>query len=332
MISAQSPRGSPTPSPRVSIVIPTFNREELLARTIDSVLLQTTSSWELVIFDDGSTDGTAALGLRCASNDSRIRYLTGANGGVAMARNRGLAATDTRAPYIILLDHDDLLTPDALACLVEALDAHPAWIAAHGLARCVDDRDQQPPGDMLESWMRERQALVDNKLVRVRPEDPTSFSAVVVENWIVTPGTMMMRREALGRVGGFDPETSPADDWDLVVRLSRIGQIGFVDKVVLFWRRHEGALSASGNWRRAYFRVRDKIVTDPTNTPLQARVGRAAYRRANLGSWKTVWSAIRGRRYASAAGRLTRALYGEARYARAVVAALVHPALSSRHE
>ena len=80
--------------PRVSVVVPTFNAEAYVRSTLDSVLAQTFEDWELVVFDDGSTDGTFEVASSVAGADDRVLAVRGANEGVAAARNRGFAATD----------------------------------------------------------------------------------------------------------------------------------------------------------------------------------------------------------------------------------------------
>src|ERR1700722_14569573 len=98
----------------VSVVIPTYNRADLLPRAIESALAQTRPPAEVVIVDDGSTDDTASVVAQYAHRDAdRVRLLRVPNGGVARARNAGLAAT--RSEWIALLDSDDVWAPDKLA-------------------------------------------------------------------------------------------------------------------------------------------------------------------------------------------------------------------------
>jgi glycosyltransferase involved in cell wall biosynthesis len=305
----------------VSIVVPAYNREKFLAATVDSVLGQTLTAWELVVVDDGSTDGTAQVAQRYAERDARISFITTANGGVATARNRGFERTDPRSEYVGFLDSDDIWEPDTLARLSGVLDARPSAVAAHGLARCIDDEGRRHPNDKQEAWMRARKEWRDGQLRSLEADEPTSFEALAVENWVVTPGTMLIRRDAMQRVGPLDPRTAPADDWELGLRLSRIGEIAFVDHVVLSWRRHQTTLSeTSANWRRAYFRVRDKLLADPANSPAQSRVARVTYRNVNRGSWREAWAELRRRNLSGAARRVARAVEGQARYLRAVIA------------
>src|SRR5579859_7132155 len=107
-VSGDDPEIVESPAvPRVSIVMPTYNSARHLSSTVDSVVEQTYQQWELVLFDDGSTDGTVALSRQLAESDMRIKTSSGNHGGVAVARNDGLRQTDPRSEYVVFLDHDD---------------------------------------------------------------------------------------------------------------------------------------------------------------------------------------------------------------------------------
>lgn len=148
--------------PVIAIVIPAYNAERFVDETIDSVLAQTTSKWECVIVDDGSTDGTPR---RLATyRDSRIRWIRQDNAGDCAARVRGLSLT--RAPKIVFLDADDHLYPDALARYVDFLDRHVEAGIAYGERTLMDEEgnsfglrwrallNNHPQGDVLESILR----------------------------------------------------------------------------------------------------------------------------------------------------------------------------------
>jgi glycosyltransferase involved in cell wall biosynthesis len=276
-ISAR-PDASERDNPRVSVVIPAYNRQPYIGLTIESVLAQTFEPWELIVYDDGSTDGTLEVANSYKKRDSRIRVATGANGGVAMARNRGFALTDQCAEFVIFLDSDDLWEPDALSTLVAMLDAHPEYVASHGLARCIDAEGRPLPDDDLEERSRDRCGFHGGHLVHLAPSEPTSFCDLVYHYWPVTPGTQLLRRDVVARVGGFDPATDPADDADLAIRVSRYGDAGYVDRSLLRWRRHPETLTnTSSRWSTAARRVRAKTLTDPSNTPAQRQAMRLAY-------------------------------------------------------
>jgi hypothetical protein len=99
---------------------------------------------------------------------------------------------------------------------------------------------------------------------------PTSFAALIVENWVVTPGASLIRRAAFDEIAGFAPATVPADDWDLNIRLARLGDLPLVDRVVLNWRRHPAAQSnASPRYRPATLLVRHRAARAAANTPQQ---------------------------------------------------------------
>ena len=91
--------------------------------------------------------------------------------------------------------------------------------------------------------MGEREAIRDGRLVPLSIDEPTTFAALTYQNWVVTPGTQLIRREVIERVGGFDAATTPADDWDMALRVSRAGDIGCVRRPLLLWRRHDEAQS-----------------------------------------------------------------------------------------
>jgi glycosyltransferase involved in cell wall biosynthesis len=263
---------------RISIVIPMFNAEAFVAQTIESVLAQTFSDWELVLVDDGSTDGSLAVAERYAQADRRIRIVRQPNAGVSAARNAGYAACGS-SEFVIFLDNDDVWEPDALETLLRLLEAAPEAVGAHGLARCIDAQGLPAENDDLEAQLRKRRlALAGLRAVRVANEAPTTFAALAIFNCIVTPGALLIRRRTLDKIGGFDPATVPCDDWDLSLRLSRHGDIRFTDRSVINWRRHETAQSGnSTNWRRSYEFVRCKLILSTENTVEQRRIAHFSY-------------------------------------------------------
>jgi cellulose synthase/poly-beta-1,6-N-acetylglucosamine synthase-like glycosyltransferase len=291
--TAGQPEGEHT-GPRVSVVVPAFNRERFVGLTIDSVRRQTFRDWELVVFDDGSTDDTLAVARTFADGDRRIRVGHGPNGGVASARNRGLAMTDSTTEFVSFLDSDDLLEPEAIQTLVGELDNHPEYVAVHGLARCIDDDGTLVPNDTLPEHMRNRCAFQEGHVVGLQPHEPTTFGALVYQNCIVTPGTALIRRDVLRLVGEFDTTTDPCDDADLTIRASRHGGIGFVDRTLLRWRRHPDTLShTSPRWRSAALRVRAKALVDLSNTPAQLGAARMAYLHSAAERRRAFWHSMR---------------------------------------
>jgi GT2 family glycosyltransferase len=305
-------------SPRVSIVIPAYNSASFLRRTLDGVFAQSFSEWELVIYDDGSSDDTVRLCEAVADGDDRVRVVRGTNGGVASARNRGFAATTPTSEFVIFLDHDDLWEPDMLGTLVELLDAEPRYVSAHTTARGLDEAGQRLPDDDLETRIRDRCGFRGRRGVRVPASDPTTFADLAYDNWIVTPGLHLMRRVSLERAGGFDPETVPCDDFDLSVRLARMGPIGFSDRALLGWRRHPSTLSSSSaNWRRAVQRAHTKMLIDVGNSREQTRAARRGYRRISRTTLGYAVCQLSRREYTSAFRQAAKAAFLFISYLRA---------------
>ena len=112
---------SNTPSPRVSIIIPVYNSEAFLAATLDSVLAQTYTNFELILINDGSTDGTGAVIDRYVARDARIVARTTVNQGPSKARMEGLAVE--RGEFVYFFDSDDTMLPDAVESLLAVADA-----------------------------------------------------------------------------------------------------------------------------------------------------------------------------------------------------------------
>lgn len=124
----------------ISIVTPVYKGEAMLEKCVASVLAQDLEDWELVLVDDGSPDGCAALCDRFAREDERVRAFHKENGGVSSARNLGL--TKVRGEYVMFLDSDDYLAPNTLSRLLDALSAAEADAAGCGV-RYVDEHYQE---------------------------------------------------------------------------------------------------------------------------------------------------------------------------------------------
>jgi glycosyltransferase involved in cell wall biosynthesis len=267
-------------APRLSVVCPMYNSGEYLAATIESILAQSMTDLELVLSDDGSTDDTLEIADDFAAKDPRVRVVRNAHKGIVATRNSGLAATDRRSEFITLFDSDDLWEKHAAATLMAALQRNPQAPAAHGVCRCVDMNGVQFPNDDREELTRNRFAIAGDKVVAVPRSAPTSFGALLIENYITTPGNSMIRRTAFDAVGNFAAGIEPCDDWDMNLRIARLGDFVFVDEVLLSWRRHSMSISnVSTRWRNAVMATRYRSIYSRENTPEQRMAARAAVRR-----------------------------------------------------
>jgi len=184
-----------TTSPPVSVIIPTYNRAGFLSRAVDSVLSQQYPRFELIVVDDGSTDGTKAV---LDSYGDRIRVITlPANRGPAAARNLGIQAA--RFELIAFLDSDDCFQPGKLALQAAAMEAHPESLISH----------------TEEIWFRRGERLHPKK--RHRKEGGDLF-ARSLELCVVGMSTVMARKELFARVGGFDESFPCCEDYELWLR------------------------------------------------------------------------------------------------------------------
>jgi glycosyltransferase involved in cell wall biosynthesis len=305
---------------KVSIIIPAYNAEKYLARTLESVLAQTFTAWELVVMDDGSSDGTRDIAEAYAAQDGRIRVVHQKNGGVAVARREGFARTLPTTEAVIFLDNDDVWEPEALAAMTEVLEKNPDAIGAYVLARYVDGQGMPIRVGEMEKYMRARRRVEDRRTVSCQPHDFTTFAVLAIGQCIPTPGVLLMRRAAFERTGGFDQATAPSDDYDLCLALSRHGGLALVDQVLFGYRLHgANASDDKRSMHRSERTVRRKQIADSNNTPEQKRLLIAGFRLREQESYvarmRETWTGLRRREYVVA---LKTFLYGHANLVRAL--------------
>jgi len=214
------------PPPAVAVLTPTYNQEQFIGAAIQSVRAQSFSDWEMVVVDDGSTDGTVAVVEAVA--DPRIRLLRRPHGGLAglgAAYAAGLATTT--APLVAILEGDDEWPPDKLGRQVPVF-ADANVVLAYGSAELIDERGcvyatyrPRPVGEAAEN--RPRGSILPQLLQ---------------QNFMVA-ATVIVRREALVGVGGFwQPAGIPYVDHPTWLRLALEGPFAFSPQVVGRWRRH----------------------------------------------------------------------------------------------
>jgi glycosyltransferase involved in cell wall biosynthesis len=258
-----------TAAPDVSVIIPAYNTSQYIAAAVQSVLAQTYTSYEAIVVNDGSPD-TPALERALAPFRDRIVYLVQENGGISMARNAGLRVA--RGRYIALLDSDDAWQPDYLAVQVAALEANPGLALVYPNALIVGDHPH-----------------AGRTYMDVCPSSgPVTFQAVLTQRCQVFIGALI-RRAAIERVGGFNPELRSVEDFDLWLRLLAAGErIGYHDRVLVRFLKRRGSLSSDPVWMAEHVLiVLDKLAAGPTALALppadrQALEDRRAYFRARL--------------------------------------------------
>ena len=218
--------------PRVSVIIPTHNRREVLPRAVESVLAQTVSAVEVIVVDDGSTDGTADV-VRSLESTAGVKgvYLGKSRGGNA-ARNAGLNLAG--GDLIAFLDDDDVWMPEKLE-----------------LQLLVFDR--VPNVSLVGAWF-----LRDGNVQKLPPEIPVRM--LLGGNFVGSFSFCLFRRNDLEAVGGLDESLSNSQDWDLWLRLVERGSVRIVQKCLVHYATHRRDRVTESADRGEYYRHFLKVV------------------------------------------------------------------------
>ena len=202
----------------VSIVIPCYRQAHFLGDAIESALNQSYRQVEVVVVNDGSPDDAAAVAARYP-----VRYIEQENAGLSAARNAGLAVC--RGEFVVFLDADDRLLPDAVRVNVARLSEEPSLAFVAGASQYIAS-DGTPIRTDLPRWP---QGDVYTELLR--------------RNRIRTPAMVTFRRSVFDRVGAFDPNVDACADYDIYLRVSRHFPVAFHDMRVAEYRRHGANMS-----------------------------------------------------------------------------------------
>jgi glycosyltransferase involved in cell wall biosynthesis len=245
------------PSPDVSVVVCTRNRRAWLEQCVRSVLSQEGVTWELLLVDDASTDGTREWlqGLK----DPAVRVFLLEERSLR-ARAANLALADARGKYVMFLDDDDWLWAGALRVLVAGLDSHPDAVAAVGgrsvwfVEEDYERRDAHPRRPRVRDVFRE-----------------------VLFGWSAVSGQNLYRTSVVNQVGGYSDGLSPCDDRDLWLRVAALGKVVLRPETVMTYRVH------SAQWRPANLRqVRERVARQAIRRmPAQKRRQGLLLRRSN---------------------------------------------------
>ena len=184
--------------PIISVIIPVYNGEKTIKETIESVLNQTFTDFELIIVNDGSQDSTLAVIDNI--QDSRKKIFSYPNAGVSESRNRGLE--QATGEYIAFLDADDLWTPDKLEAQYKALQENPKAGLAYSWSDWIDESGQ---------FLRSGGHITVNG---------NAYAKLLLRDFVESGSNPLIRRQALAEVGGFDQSVTPAEDWDMWLRLA----------------------------------------------------------------------------------------------------------------
>lgn len=200
-----------------------------LAAALDSIRRQSLADLEIVVVDDGSRDGTAAILAAAAAADARVRPIRQAAAGIVPALNRAIEAA--RAPLLARMDADDLAMPGRLALQTAFLAHHPAVAAVGGACQLID-----AGGRAVGLWRP--------------PTDPAAVAAGLMEGNCLSHPTVTMRREAVLQAGLYRAAFVQCEDYDLWLRLVERHRLANLPEVVLAYRLHPGQATWQGLERR----------------------------------------------------------------------------------
>jgi glycosyltransferase involved in cell wall biosynthesis len=244
--------------PTVSVIIPAYNAEPFIADTVQSALDQTYHDLEVIVVDDGSTDGTLAA-LQQFGNGVRVHQQ--ANGGVARARNTGVSMA--RGSWVAFLDADDLWLPHKLEQQL-SLSAAPMVF--------TDRFNIGARGDLPE---------VQSEVTPMCGGDV--FVPLLRENFI-TNTSVIIRRELFEALGGFYTGLNGTEDWDLWIRVAEKHDIGYVAEPLVKYRFHEASISR--NWARMR-RERTQVIARALDLDRGIALDWVTRRRIWAETWRT---------------------------------------------
>lgn len=235
---------------KVSVIIPTYNREKTILRSLKSVLEQTYTELEVLVIDDGSTDGTADIVK--GVEDARVRYIAlEKNSGPANARNVGVEMAS--GEWIAFQDSDDYWYKDKLEKQMRYVQDHPEYSVLY----CMYN------------------AKMDSGINITVPTEPWpermegDMLKVLLERNVIGAPTMLMKRCSFFECGGFNTEYRALEDWEFVVRLAKECKIGFVSECLMDVYMLDGGVSSDLG---AYFECRCKIMATYKSQMIQEGV------------------------------------------------------------
>jgi glycosyltransferase involved in cell wall biosynthesis len=203
--------------PAVSVIMPAYNRADLIAESIGSVLAQTRGDFELIVVDDGSTDDTVSVVQRF--DNPRVRIVRGSHGGIAAASNLGIRSA--RGRYLARLGSDDLWDPRMLETQLRRAERDPSVGVVYAMARIVDAHGK--PRDATWGYA---------------PRFPGDMLCSLLYDDCVCDITTLARTDLVIAAGGYDESLTANVDWDLWLRLARLTQFAFTPEVLAFARIH----------------------------------------------------------------------------------------------
>lgn len=234
--------------PVISIITPCYNARKYVTRTLESVCSQTFGDWEHITLDDGSSDDSATIVERFIAEhkDPRFRLFRQGNGGCATARNRGFEVASPRSTYLLFLDSDDLLEPNALQVMVDYLDRHREVGLAYCSFQIIDQDDQiLSPEIKAGSWARRYVPTLFGvrKLPADRPETPLESIFAITA---IIPSVCFLRRSIFEQTPGWDEEIGIIyEDVGVYIHMALRSEVHYVPQELVRYRKHPAQSSTA---------------------------------------------------------------------------------------
>jgi glycosyltransferase involved in cell wall biosynthesis len=211
-------------SATLSVILPVYNAQRYIAAAVESILNQTYGDFELIIINDGSTDHTLGILEQYARKDGRINLISRPNTGYVVALNEGIDLA--RGQFIARMDADDISLPERFEKQLAFLRDNPGHVLV-GSAVAQMDASGMVIGPMADVCFGH--AAIDYALLR--------------RGWPVVHPAVMMRTEAVRKVGKYRPDYCPNEDHDLFLKLAEVGRLDNVPELLLHYRKHEQSQS-----------------------------------------------------------------------------------------
>ena len=209
--------------PLISVVIPVYNGEKTIKETIESILNQTFSDFELIIINDGAQDST--LEIVSTIQDPRVKVFSYPNAGLSASRNRGIKLAT--GEYIALIDADDLWRPDKLEAQFLALQANPKAAVAYSWTDFIDESSQ---------------VLRQGCYISASGD---IYANLLVVNFLENGSNPLIRKQAFTEVGTFDESLGNAADWDMWLRLAAHYHFVAVSSPQILYRQSSNSMSSN---------------------------------------------------------------------------------------
>ncbi|MFZ3073208.1 MAG: glycosyltransferase [Thermodesulfobacteriota bacterium] len=255
-------RGKEFEGALVSIVIPAYNHADYIGETLDSLINQTYGNMELIVVNDGSSDGTGDVIVsklpECRERFKRVEYISKENEGIIKTLNRGLALA--RGEYVYIIASDDMAEADAIETLYGFLSENNDYGLAVGDNYIIDDRGRRcfwnSKRDNVYDKAHARFLTFADKLKRARSdvdfnsEDFGTYESLLQGNYV--PNGYLVRKELIDRMGGYS-EDGPLEDYYLMLQLSKVAKLKYVDRPLFSYRWHgSNAIKQTGMHEKGF--------------------------------------------------------------------------------